>query len=378
MLKPWFLRSKPKITLPVQASDDSGFGRGPLPDDVLADLPWAAEFDSSNPAGRAKLRLILRVSRVKQQTFFVSSATDVQQRKALATFSSFPTSYEVSAAVAEPYGGGAFNIWAALPHPQLLKTYHVQGPIRRPSPGSRQQDRIAEIANEIRVGLLEAGYQYLRDHPEMFAELSLGLLCQEVGVRVPEMPSFEQELLNEAMRDPAFREEEAQRVMASRRLDAKRAAEVESQDHFFRYLKRTKRISELLGLERGAQPNAGARWDEVMKTVLADGGLTDILEAFKNVSLLRNPAQAPQASPDREPPHAEEQPEAETGAHDSQVAEHLPPVTPPQSPAPQEPRVRQKPGDGTGPSRFDIGVPADSLGLLGLRGDTSFVDRPLV
>ncbi len=110
MLKPWFLRPKPKITLPERAPDDSEFGRGPLPDDLLADLPWVAEFDPFNPAETVKIQLIPRVSRVKQQTFFVSSATDVQQRKALATFSSFPTSHEVTAAVVESHGGGPFNV----------------------------------------------------------------------------------------------------------------------------------------------------------------------------------------------------------------------------------------------------------------------------
>ena len=116
----------------------------------------------------------------------------------------------------------------------------------------------------------------------------------------------------------------------------------------------------------------------LMKTLLADGGLTDILHAFKDVRPARNHSQAQQASPVVEPPHAEEQPRAENGAQESQVAEHLPPNRPPQSPAPQEPRVRESPGGSTGPRRVDIGLSADSLGLLGLRGDTSFVDRPLV
>ncbi len=50
MIKPRFLRSKPKITLPDRTPDDSEFGRGLLPDDLAADLPWVSEFDPFDPA----------------------------------------------------------------------------------------------------------------------------------------------------------------------------------------------------------------------------------------------------------------------------------------------------------------------------------------
>ena len=192
------------------------------------------------------------------------------------------------------------------------------------------------------------------------------------------MPTFEQELLNEAMRDPAFREEEGKRIMASRRVESARAAESQNLDELLAYVKKVKRIAELMGNERNPKPGAGAGLDEFMKTLLADGALTDILKAFKNVRTPRDPADARQASPVEEPPHAKEQPKPKNGAHESQVEEHLPPNRPPQSPAPQEQRAREQPRGGTGPQPFDLGVPADSLGLLGLGGDTSFVDRPLV
>ena len=377
MLRPRILQPKVRIILPFRPPDNSEFGRGTLPDDLLADLPWVSDFDPSNPADQAKLRLILRVSSVKGQTFFVCSATDAQ-RKALATFSSFPTSDEVSAAVAEKHGRGAYNVWAPLPRPQLLRTFHVQGSAKRPSAKSRQQDRITDLKTEIRADLMEAGLQYLRDHPEMFAELSLGLLCKEIGMPVPLMPTFEQELLNEAMRDPAWREQEAARIMKSHKAEAARAAESQNLDELLAYVKKVKRIAELMGYERSAKPNAGAGLDEFMKTLLADGGLTDILKAFKNVRHPRNPAEARQASPGGDPPHTEEQPVAENRAQDTHVAEHLPSNRPPQSPAPQAPRVRENPSGGSGPQRVDIGLPAAELGLLGLRGDSSFVDRPLV
>ena len=258
-------------------------------------------------------------------------ATDAE-RKELATFSSFPTSDEVSAAVAERYGGGPFNVWATLPRPQLLRTFHVQGPARRPSANSRQQDRTANLKTEIKADLMEMAIEHLREHPEVFNELALGLLCKEIGVRVPEMPSFEEEVVNEAMGDPAFREEEGKRIMASRRVEAARAAESQNLDELLAYVKKVKRNAELMGYERNAKRGAGL--DEVMKTLLADGGLTDILAAFKNVRHPRNPAEARQASPDGEPPHAEEQPRAEKGAHNTQVPEDMPPNRPPQSPAP--------------------------------------------
>ena len=93
MLRLRFLQPKVRIILPVRPPDNSEFGRGLLPDDFLAELPWISDFDLSNPADQAKLRIILRVSNVKGQVFSVCSTTDAQ-RKALATFSSFPTSDE--------------------------------------------------------------------------------------------------------------------------------------------------------------------------------------------------------------------------------------------------------------------------------------------
>ena len=149
-------------------------------------------------------------------------------------------------------------------------------------------------------------------------------------------------------------------------------------DELLAYLKKINSMARMMGYERGAKPSTGAGLDEAMKILLADGGLTDILKAFKNVRHPQNHSQEPQASPGGDPPYPEPQPEAEHGAQDTQVPEHVTSNSPPQSPAPQEPRVREKPGGSTGPQPFDIGVPADSLGLLGLRGDTSFVDRPLV
>lgn len=375
MLRPRFLQPKVRIILPDRTPDDSEFGRGMLPDDLLAALPWVSDFDSSSPADQAKLRLIIRVSNVKGQTFFVCLATDAQ-RKALATFSGFPASDEVSAAVAEKHGRDAYNVWSSKPRPQLIRTFHVQGPARRPSANSWQQDRIADLKTEIRADLMEAGLQYLRDHPEMFAELSLGLLCKEIGMPVPLMPTFEQELLNEAMRDPEYREQEAARIMKSHKAEAARAAESQNLDELLAYVKKVKRIAELMGNERNAKRGAGL--DDVMKTLLADGALTDILKAFKNVRTPRNPAEARQASPEGDPPNAEDQPKAQNVAHDTQVAEHPLPDRPPQSPTPQVLPAKEKPGGGTGPQRVNIGVPSDSLGLLGLRGDTSFVDRSLV
>lgn len=377
MLKPWFLRSKPKIILPEPAPDDSAFGRGPLPDDLLADVPWVAEFDLFDPAQTVKVRLILRGSTVKGQTFFVCRATDAL-RKALATFSNFPTSDEVSAAVVEPFGGGPLNLWATLPHPQLLKTYHVPGPAKRRSEKARQQESIAELKMEITALLLKEGYDQLQQHPELFAEFAIGFLAKELDVEAPTLPSFEEQIIRETMRDPAWREEEAERILDARKVEAERIAEFQRLDDLLSYLKKVKRTVEVMGYTQDVKPNAGAGLDELLKTVLADGGLTDILEAVKTARHPRSPAQAPQASPDGEPPHAEEQTEAANGAHDSQVAENLPPNRPPQSPAPQESPIRENPGGGTGPRRFDIGVPAEELGLLGVGGDTTFVDWPLV
>ena len=382
MLTPSFFRRKPKVILPGRPPDESGFGRRLLPDDLVADLPWVSEFDPSTPADQARLRVILRASRVRGQGFVVHSArvssADGTLSKALATFASFPTHDEVASAVAEPYGGGPFNVWATLPRPQLLKTYHVPGSARRQAKQSRQRDRIADLTTEIKADLMEMAIEHLRDHPEVFNELALGLLCHELNVPVPEMPSFEEEIVNEAMRDPEYREQEAARIMASRRVEAARIAESQKLDDLLAYVKKVKRIVELMGYERSAKPSAGAGLDEFAKILFADGRLTDILQAFKNVRHPRNTAQAPQASPDGEPPQSEEQAEAENGGDDGQVAEQVFPSRPPQSPAPQEPRVRESPGGTTGPRKFDTGVPADGLGLLGLRGDTSFADRPLV
>ena len=225
MFRPWFLARKVRIILPDQASDDSEFGRGPLPDDVLADLPWVSEFDPSNPTDQARLRQILRVSSLKGQSFLVCRATDAR-RDALATFSSFPTRDEVSAAVAEPYGG-PFNVWATLPRPQLLRTYWVPGSAPRRSAKSRHQDRIAELTTEIKADLMETAIERLKDHPEVFDDLALGLLCKELDVSVPEMPDFEEQIVRETMRDPAWREQEAERILQSHKEEAERIAETE-------------------------------------------------------------------------------------------------------------------------------------------------------
>ena len=382
MLKPWFLQPKSRIIVSDRPPDDSGFGRDQLPDDLLASLPWVSDFDPFNPADQARLRLIIRVSNVKGQGFVVHSArvssADGTLSKALATFASFPTHDEVSAAVAEPHGGGPYNVWATLPRPQLLRTFFVQGSAPKRSAESRQQNHIADLTAEIKADLMEMAIEHLREHPEVFNELALALLCKELDVPVPEMPDFEEEIVREAMRDPEYREKEAARVMESRKAEAERIAESREMDDLFAYLKKVNSIARMMGYERGKKPSAGAGLDEVMKTLVADGGLRDILEAFKNVRHPRNHSQGQQASTGAEPPFAEELPGAETGTQESQVTEHLPSNGPPRLAAPQEPRVMEKPVGGTGPQRVDIGVPADSLGLLGLRGDTSFVDWPLV
>ena len=375
MLKPWFLQPKVRIILPERAPDDSEFGRGLLPDDLVAGLPWVSEFDPFDPAEQSRLRLILRVSNVKGQTFLIRSAVDVEG-KPLATFASFPTSDEVSAAVAEPYGRGPYNVWGTKPRPQLLRTYFVQGPVRRHSGESREQDRIADLTTEIKADLMEMAIERLQDHPEVFDSLALGLLCKELDVPVPDMPDFEAEVLSEAMRDPEYREQEAKRVLESRRAEAERIAEFQKLDDLLAYLKKAKRTVELMGYTQDVKPNASAGLDDLAKILFADGALRDIVEAFKNVRHPRNTSQARQASPVGEPPHAEEQPKAQNGAHDSQVAEHLPPNRPPQSPAPQEPRVREKPG--VADRQRSVGVPAEMLGLLGLGGDNTFDDRRLV
>ena len=297
MLKPWFLQPKPKIILPDQAPDDSGFGRGLLPDDVLSDLPWVSEFDLFDPVDQRRLRQVLRASTVKGQTFIVRSATDAQG-EALATFSDFPTGDAVGAAVAEPYGRGPYGVWSTRPRPQLIRTYFVHGSARRPSARSRQQrDRIADIATELKADLMEMAIEHLREHPEVLNELALGLLCKEIGVQIPKMPSFEEEIVREARRDPAFREEEVERIMESRKAEAERVAETERLDYLLSYLKKINIMARMMGHERNAKPSGGAGLDELMKIVLADGSLRDIVEAFKNVRQPRNDSQGLQASP---------------------------------------------------------------------------------
>ena len=211
MLRLRFLQPKVRIILPVRPPDNSEFGRGLLPDDFLAELPWISDFDLSNPADQAKLRIILRVSNVKGQVFSVCSTTDAQ-RKALATFSSFPTSDEVSAAVAEKHGRGVYNVWATLPRAQLLKTYHVPGSAKRPSATSRQRESIAELKMEITALLLKEGYEQLQQHPELFAEFAIGFLAKELDVPAPILPDFDEQIIRETMRDPEYREQEAELV----------------------------------------------------------------------------------------------------------------------------------------------------------------------
>ena len=136
MLRPWFLQPKVKIIPPERTPDGSESGRGTLPDDLVADLPWVSEFDLFDPAQMVRVHLILRVSRVKGQTFSVISATDVQQRKALATFTSFPTSDEVSAAVSEPFA--AARMASGVPNPARSSSGpsmcrdRLRGPQRNP------------------------------------------------------------------------------------------------------------------------------------------------------------------------------------------------------------------------------------------------------
>ena len=125
---------------------------------------------------------------------------------------------------------------------------------------------------------------------------------------------------------------------------------------------------------------------KAIKEIVANGGLNDILEVFKNVRPPRNPGQARQASPDREPHRPNGRHQAEKGTHgaeqrsgpNEQVGEDQPPIREPRSPASEEPRVKRNPTSGMGPQRVDVGVPAAELGLLGLGGDTTFVDWPLV
>ena len=121
---------------------------------------------------------------------------------------------------------------------------------------------------------------------------------------------------------------------------------------------------------------------KAIKEIVANGGLNDILEVFKNVRPPRNPGQARQASPDSEP-FPEGRHQAGKGAEhrsgpNNQVGEDQPPITEPQSPSREEPPAKEKPTSGMGPRRVDVGVPAEELGLLGLGSDTTFVDWPLV
>ena len=255
-----------------------------------------------------------------------------------------------------------------------------------PPQSDLQSDRMAERKEELKLDLMELGYLHLQEHPEVFNELALGVLCNEIGVQVPEMPSFDEEIVHEAMRDPDYRAEEAKRIMKSRRVEAERIAESLEKDYLFAYLKRVNSMARMMGFERNAKPSAGAGLGALAKILLADGGFRDLLEVFKNVRPSRTPAQGPQASRGGETPRPEGRhragKEADGGGQwsgpNEQVAQVRAPSLEPQSPAPQEPRANENPSSGTGPRRFDIGVPADSLGLLGLRGDTSFVDWPLV
>ena len=47
---------------------------------------------------------------------------------------------------------------------------------------------------------MEMAIEYLQDHPEVFNELVLGLLCKEIGVPLPTLPDLEEELVREAAR----------------------------------------------------------------------------------------------------------------------------------------------------------------------------------
>ena len=182
MLKPWFLQPKVNIALDRRTTDKVDVDRGPLPSDVLADLPWVADFDSSNPAERVRLRTVLRASRVKNQTFLVRRVTE-SGNKPLASFNHFPTIDEVSAAVAERHGGGQYNVFSTKP-PRLLRTFLVYGPIKRSAGHSQRPDRRTELVEDLKADLLETAYLHLQAHPEVFDQLAIGFLCKELNVHL--------------------------------------------------------------------------------------------------------------------------------------------------------------------------------------------------
>ena len=74
----------------------------------------------------------------------------------------------------------------ALPHwTSALRTFLVHGSARRPSTKSRQQNRIADLTTKIKGDLMEMAIEHLQDHPEVFNELALAMLCGEKDVPVP-------------------------------------------------------------------------------------------------------------------------------------------------------------------------------------------------
>ena len=381
MLRPWFLQPKVNIALDRRTTDNFDVDHGPLPNDLQSDLPWVVDFDVSNPADRVRMTQILRVSRVKNQTFLVRRVTE-SGGKPLARFNVFPTADDLTAAVAERYGGGQYNVFSTKP-PQLLRTFLVYGPTKRSAKEHpHQPDRMAELKEDLRFDLMELAYQHLQDHPEVFDQLAIGLLCKELGIPVPEMPSFDEQILNEALRDPEYRRREGERILESRMLEAEHTRESMKLDYLLAYLRKVDRITERLGWKRGGKANAGSEVAEAIKEIIANGGLKDILEAFKNVGHPRNPVQGPMGSPGAEP-FPEGRHEAGKGAEQrpwptDQVGENQPPIRERQPPVSKEPTVREKPAGAAGPQRVDVGVPAEELGLLGLGGDTTFVDRSLV
>jgi len=384
MLMPRFIKPKVKIALDRRTTASLDVDRGPLPTDLLSDLPWVADLDPSNPAERVRLKQILRASRVKGQTFLVRRLTE-SGGKPLASFNNFPTSDEISAAVVGRHGGGQFNVFSTKP-PQLLRTFLVDGPTKRSAKEHPQQpDRMTELVEDIRFDSVELAYQHLQDHPEVFHQFALGVLCSELDIPVPEMPNFDEQILNEALRDPEYRRREGERILESRMLKAEQKLDSMKLDYLLAYLKKVDRMTELLGWKRGGKANAGSEVAEAIKEIVANGGLKDILEVFKNVRKRRNPAQGRQASTDGEPrPDGRNQagkgpPVAEHwSGPNEQVEEDQPPIAEPQPPSSEEPRVKKNPASGMGPQRVDVGVPAEELGLLGLGGDTTFVDWPLV
>ena len=260
MLKPRFLQPKVKIALDRRTTAKLHVDRAPLPNNLPSDLPWMADLDPSIPAERAWMERILRASRVKGQTFVVRRITE-SQGKPLTTFAHFPTIDETSAAIVERHGGGQYNVWRTKPSPQLLRTYFIYGPIKRsPAQHPQQQDRMAELVEDLKADLMELAYQHLQEHPEVFNQLALGVLCKELDIPVPEMPSFEEQILNEALRDPAYRQREGERILELRTLRAERKLEAMKLDHLLAYLKKVNRITELLDGNRMEGPTPVLRW----------------------------------------------------------------------------------------------------------------------